>query len=153
ETVVAPGSAPALSVVEVAARQQTPHPCRACREASNRTTAPCSPRPPKAASALSIPTWRRCLKITPKFGCYGIREPFVGDRFYRAVTDPKEAKMATGSRCVALLPIHYAARDDRWKWNIVQSIRTRTLLRQAHPAKILDGDFHLRTATEMTGLF
>jgi PHP domain len=41
---------------------------------------------------------------------------FLGDRFYLAVADAKEAKMATGSRCLALLPIHYAARDDRWKW-------------------------------------
>jgi DNA-directed DNA polymerase III PolC len=76
-----------------------------------------------------------------------------GDRFYHAVADAKEAKAACDSRCVALVPIHYAERNDRWKWNIVQSIRTRTLLRQAHLAKILDGDFHLRSAAEMTAFF
>lgn len=75
------------------------------------------------------------------------------DSFYRAASSPDEAKAAGGSRCVALMPVHYAERDDRWKWNIVQSIRTRTLLRQTHPAKNLDGDFHLRTPAEMTALF
>ena len=76
-----------------------------------------------------------------------------GDRFYPAVADANEAKAVSAPRCVALLPIHYAERDERWKWNIVQSIRTRTLLRQAHPAKILDGDFHLRSPAEMMDLF
>ena len=75
------------------------------------------------------------------------------DRFYRAVSSLEEAKATSGSRCVAVLPVHYAERDDRWKWNIVQSIRTRTLLRQAHPGKLLDGDFHLRTPAEMTTIF
>ena len=76
-----------------------------------------------------------------------------GERFYRAVTGVDEARLASGSRCVAALPVHYAESADRWKWNIVQSIRTRTLLRQTHPAKVLDGDFHLRTPAEMTTLF
>ena len=40
---------------------------------------------------------------------------------------------------VASLPIHYAEVSDRWKYDIVQSIRTRTLLRQEHPAKRLGG--------------
>ncbi len=76
-----------------------------------------------------------------------------GDRFYRAITGADEARSAGGSRCVAVLPVHYAEAGDRWKWNIIQSIRTRTLLRQAHPAKVLDGDFHLRTPAEMAALF
>lgn len=75
------------------------------------------------------------------------------DRFYRAVSNGHEAKQSSGSRCLAVLPVHYAEAGDRWKWNIVQSIRTRTLLRQTHPAKVLDGDFHLRTPAEMTALF
>ena len=75
------------------------------------------------------------------------------DRFYRAVANAEEAKAAGGSRCVAVCPACYGEREDRWKWNIVQSIRTRTLLRQAHPAKVLDGDFHLRTPAEMASRF
>jgi DNA-directed DNA polymerase III PolC len=76
-----------------------------------------------------------------------------GDRFYRIVSSAKDAKAAAGSRCVALLPSHYTQPQDRWKWNIVQSIRTRTLLQEAHPAKVLDGEFHLRSATEMNRMF
>ena len=76
-----------------------------------------------------------------------------GDRFYRAVANVDEAKAANDCRCVAVLPVHYADANDRWKWNIVQSIRTRTLLRQEHPGKALDGDYHLRTPAEMTALF
>jgi error-prone DNA polymerase len=79
--------------------------------------------------------------------------PIFGDRFYQMVASAKDAKAAAGSRCVAVLPTHYAEPQDRWKWNIAQSIRTRTLLQEAHPAKILDGDFHLRSAAEMTTLF
>ena len=35
------------------------------------------------------------------------------------------------------------------KYDIVQSIRTLTLLRQEHPAKRTDGRFHFRTPAEM----
>ena len=38
---------------------------------------------------------------------------------------------------------------DRMKYDIVQSIRTLTLLRQEHPAKRLDGRLHFRTPAEM----
>jgi DNA-directed DNA polymerase III PolC len=52
---------------------------------------------------------------------------------------------------VAACPaIHYALPGDRTKYDIVQSIRTLTLLRQQHPDKRLDGRFHFRTPAEMT---
>ncbi|MCX6904831.1 MAG: DNA polymerase III subunit alpha, partial [Verrucomicrobia bacterium] len=54
---------------------------------------------------------------------------------------------------MAVLPAHYATRQDRWKWDIVQSIRTRTLLRQEHPAKQLTGEFHFRAPAAMASLF
>jgi len=38
--------------------------------------------------------------------------------------------------------VHYAMPGDRWKYDIIQSIRTLTLYRQAHPAKKLGGEFH-----------
>ena len=47
---------------------------------------------------------------------------------------------------VALPAIHYAQPSDRWKFDVLQSIRTLTLLRQAHPDKRLEGDFHFPTA-------
>jgi error-prone DNA polymerase len=51
------------------------------------------------------------------------------------------------------LPIHYAQPADRGKYDVVQSIRTLTLLRQAHPEKRLDGDYHFRSSSDMQKLF
>jgi DNA-directed DNA polymerase III PolC len=52
---------------------------------------------------------------------------------------------------VACPAIHYATPADRMKYDVVQSIRTRTLLRQEHPSKRLDGRLHFRTAEELAG--
>jgi DNA polymerase III alpha subunit len=68
------------------------------------------------------------------------------NRFYQLATK----QIATGSLPVVACPaIHYALPDDRMKYDIVQSIRTLTLLRQEHPAKRLDGRLHFRTPGEM----
>jgi DNA polymerase III alpha subunit len=50
---------------------------------------------------------------------------------------------------VACPTIHYGVPDDRLKFDIIQSIRTRTLLRQDHPEKRKDGKLHFRTPAEM----
>ena len=55
--------------------------------------------------------------------------------------------------CIASFPIHYELPSDRWKYDIIQSIRTLTLLRQQHPGKRLEGEYHFRPATEMQKLF
>src|SRR5207253_5314552 len=55
--------------------------------------------------------------------------------------------------CVTSFPVHYELPSDRWKYDIIQSIRTLTLLRQAHPEKRLEGDYHFRPAAEMQKLF
>lgn len=75
----------------------------------------------------------------------GLAELFPG-RFYLAATSP-----ASGGRfpTVACPPVHYATSEDRLKYDVVQSIRTRTLLRQAHPAKHMGGRLHFRTPGEM----
>jgi DNA-directed DNA polymerase III PolC len=54
---------------------------------------------------------------------------------------------------VAALPVHYGKASDRRTYDIVQSIRTLTLLHQQHPEKKMDGDYHLRTPTEMRALY
>ncbi len=54
---------------------------------------------------------------------------------------------------VALPAIHHAEPADRWKYDVVQSVRTLTLLRQAHPDKRLDGDFHFLTAAEVREVY
>jgi DNA-directed DNA polymerase III PolC len=74
-----------------------------------------------------------------------LAELFPG-RFYQLATK----QIATGSLPVVACPaIHYATADDRLKYDIVQSVRTLTLLRQEHAEKRLDGRFHFRTPAEM----
>jgi error-prone DNA polymerase len=75
-----------------------------------------------------------------------LAELFPG-RFYQMAV-----KQSDGSRfpVVACPTVHYALPGDRTKYDIVQSIRTLTLLRQEHPDKRLDGRFHFRTPSEMT---
>jgi len=59
----------------------------------------------------------------------------------------------TSLPCITSFPIHYELSSDRWKYDIVQSIRTLSLLRQQHPGKRLDGEYHFRPAAEMQDLF
>ena len=54
---------------------------------------------------------------------------------------------------VASFPIRYELPSDRWKYDIIQSIRTLTLLRQQHPEKCLEGEYHFRTGAEMQKRF
>ena len=51
---------------------------------------------------------------------------------------------------VACPAIHYALPNDRLKYDIVQSIRTLTLLRQTHPEKLLANRLHFRLPAEMS---
>jgi DNA-directed DNA polymerase III PolC len=75
-------------------------------------------------------------------------------RFYRAVASTDEWNRGQDSwPGVLVQPVHCAVPADRQKFDIVQSIRTRTLLRQAHPGKRLSGDFHLRPPAEVLGAF
>ena len=74
-----------------------------------------------------------------------LAELFPG-RFYQMATK----QSGEGCLPVVVCPaIHYASPGDRLKFDIVQSIRTLTLLRQEHPDKRMDGRFHFRTPTEM----
>jgi len=74
-----------------------------------------------------------------------LSELFPG-RFYQLLT----RKMSKNNFPVVACPtIHYGVPDDRLKFDIIQSIRTRTLLRQDHPEKRKDGKLHFRTPAEM----
>jgi hypothetical protein len=60
-------------------------------------------------------------------------------------------QLATGSMPVVACPaIHYALPDDRVKFDIIQSVRKLTLLRQEHPEKRMDGRFHFRNRVQRT---
>src|ERR1035437_220445 len=74
-----------------------------------------------------------------------LAELFPG-RFYQMAV-----KQSDGSRfpVVACPAIHYDLPGDRTKYDIVQSIRTLTLLRQEHSEKRTAGRFHFRTPAEM----
>lgn len=74
---------------------------------------------------------------------------FPGRFYFGAASAEDLEKAPAGVPCAASRPVHYASPADRLKFDIVQSIRTRTLLRQAHPEKMEGGAFHLRSAAEL----
>ncbi len=79
---------------------------------------------------------------------------FFPDRFYLEINSHDAfEKRSPSLPCVASFPIHYELPSDRWKYDIVQSIRTLTLLRQEHADKRLGGEYHFRPAAEMHKLF
>lgn len=80
--------------------------------------------------------------------------PFFPGRFYLAVHDPKALERCAGRiPAVASWPVHYELPADRWKYDVIQSIRTLTLLRQPHPDKRLDGAFHFPDLRELRRRF
>jgi DNA-directed DNA polymerase III PolC len=93
------------------------------------------------------------LALSP---CAELAQFFPG-RFYLEINSleafEKRSPHHSTLPCIASSPIHYELPSDRWKYDIVQSIRTLTLLRQQHPAKRLDGECHFRPPAEMQNLF
>ncbi len=75
----------------------------------------------------------------------GVGELFPGQFYQRAIS--KETRGAFP--IVACPDVRYAAPGDRQKYDIVQSIRTLTLLHEEHPEKRKAGKFHFRTRIEM----
>ncbi len=69
-----------------------------------------------------------------------LAEWFPG-RFYPAATK-REGTVACPS-------VHYATPEDRRRYDILQSIRTLTLLEHEHPDKRRGGRYHVRTPAEM----
>ncbi len=63
-------------------------------------------------------------------------------RFYSLVTGKE---MSAQFQTVACPDIRYTTPQDRQKFDIVQSIRTLTLLREQHPEKRRGGRLHFRT--------
>ena len=85
-----------------------------------------------------------------------LAELFPG-RFYRMATKHLTRRSSPRPMRRASFPSSRVPRfttplpGDRLKYDIVQSIRTLTLLRQEHPDKRMDGRFHFRTPAEMAG--
>lgn len=84
-------------------------------------------------------------------------------RFYLAITTPgdwKRWQLPVGGSDkwkdiprIAHLPVHYTTPADRSKYNILQAIRTNSLVTQKHPDKKSRGNYHLREMKEMNQLF
>ena len=74
-----------------------------------------------------------------------LSELFPGRFYLLATKQPAAGRFPI----VAGPAIHYALPDDRLKFDILQSIRTRTLLRQEHPDKRPEGRLHFRQPAEM----
>src|SRR6266516_6709472 len=55
----------------------------------------------------------------------------------------------SGFPIVACPAVHYAAPEDRRRYDILQSIRTLTLLEHEHPGKRRGGRYHFRAPAEM----
>jgi DNA polymerase III alpha subunit/nucleotidyltransferase/DNA polymerase involved in DNA repair len=82
--------------------------------------------------------------------------PLFPQRFYLAVAGPEANRRPPGAGslpAVAVLPVCYGTPADRLKYDVVQSIRTLTLLRQEHPDKRLKGAFHFRSPAFMQERF
>jgi DNA-directed DNA polymerase III PolC len=71
-------------------------------------------------------------------------EGFFPRHFYRAATQ-REGIIACPS-------VYYAKPEDRRRYDILQSIRTLTLLEHGHPDKRNGGRFHFRTPTEFAAM-
>ena len=79
-----------------------------------------------------------------------------GDRFYRAILREetwKDNRLGSHERGVAVFPVYYGEPSDRWKFDVVQSIRTRTLIGQRHPDKLSGGEFHFPSPQEANQWF
>ena len=77
-------------------------------------------------------------------------------RFYLEAGAPDDLRRrptAAPWPLAACPPIHYGLPGDREKFLMVQSIRTRTLLRQEHPGKQLAGEFHFPAPAELCASF
>ncbi|HNQ89700.1 MAG TPA: DNA polymerase III subunit alpha [Verrucomicrobiota bacterium] len=77
-------------------------------------------------------------------------------RFYRALTTRSSLRQynpAAPPPAIPMVPVCYDNPTDRPQFDILESIRTLTLLRQAHPDKRTGGRYHFRTAREYAALF
>jgi DNA-directed DNA polymerase III PolC len=74
----------------------------------------------------------------------------LADRFPKAFYQMAARRDTGGDFArVAVPAIHYGAAGERQRYDILQSIRTLTLLREQHADKRVAGNYHFRTAADM----
>jgi DNA-directed DNA polymerase III PolC len=77
-------------------------------------------------------------------------DPRLEEHFPKAFYQMLMGRDASGPFPVVAVPaVHYGMEADRQRYDILQSIRTLTLLREQHEDKRIGGRFHFRTAAEM----
>ena len=77
-------------------------------------------------------------------------DPQLADSFPNSFYQLVGGRAASGDFPAVVTPaIHYAVEGDRQRYDILQSIRTLTLLREPNANKRMGGQFHFRTAAEM----
>jgi DNA-directed DNA polymerase III PolC len=77
-------------------------------------------------------------------------EPQIAELFPRCFYQLAASRDTHSNFPVVACPaVHYGSAEDRQKFDIVQSIRTLTLLRQQHPEKRSGGKLHFRPPGEM----
>ncbi|MCX8107725.1 MAG: PHP domain-containing protein, partial [Verrucomicrobiae bacterium] len=101
--------------------------------------------------AKSIPKVRQRLAEYGTNGLIGVSPDttlaglFPG-RFYRALTSESDYRTYTphnnAQPAVPVVPVHYEKPEDKWKFDVLQSIRTLTLLHQSHPEKLVSPHHH-----------
>src|SRR5690606_10738579 len=71
--------------------------------------------------------------------CQAELAPYFPGRFYFGAATEKQARegRALGFKTVAAPAVHYESDTDRAQYDLLKSIRPRTLLRQEHPQKNL----------------
>ncbi len=101
--------------------------------------------------------WEARLARTATGGLIAVGESpalarYFPGRFYLGMNRHDAEPRGAGSHDfprVAMAPVHYSHPGDRWKYDVVQSIRTLTLLRQEHPEKRMGGAWHFPEGAEI----
>lgn len=88
---------------------------------------------------IAVAPDRRCADLFP-------------GRFYLAAAGSAHPAPGDSEPRVLCPPVHYGTPEEQELHLILQSIRTRTLLRQTHPEKHAARRLHFRTPTEMDAL-
>jgi error-prone DNA polymerase len=131
--------------------------CDLLSETSSRIGEPPAEGAQHSATRNRQINWLQRLKQTDTAGLLAVgTSPVWADifpnRFYLGITHQETESrriIAPHLPRAAFAPVHYQSVQDRWKYDIVQSIRTLTLLRQTHPEKRLGGAFHFPTTEEI----
>ena len=118
-----------------------------CRLLSSQTSSRAGPDEPVARHRANVRLEQldgQTEGLLAVCGDASLQKLFPG-RFYLGIRSPEDLRQRDGygrCPCAPMTPVHYAEPGDRWKFDVIQSIRTLTLLRQSHPEKTLTGDFH-----------